>query len=150
MARKFRIATSMFFAAMAMALCVLWMRSTTRRDGIFFRYWPTRAVEISSSVHRIELAWGNPIFDWPHFYHSYSLADWEKVRVNNQRGLSRGNTVGRPWELTIHYVLLIALASGFAIGPWFKSVRLRFTLRTLLIATTLVAVVLGLGVWAAR
>jgi hypothetical protein len=45
-------------------------------------------------------------------------------------------------------IWLIALAlSALSAAPWIKP---RFTLRTLLIATTLLAVVLGLVIWAAR
>jgi hypothetical protein len=40
--------------------------------------------------------------------------------------------------------LLIFISIAFAAAPW---IRWRFSLRTLLIATTLVAVVLGLVVW---
>jgi hypothetical protein len=40
----------------------------------------------------------------------------------------------------------IGLAAILATAPW---LRYRFTLRALLIATTLVALVLGLAVWAA-
>jgi hypothetical protein len=48
--------------------------------------------------------------------------------------------------LVPHWFLLV-LAGTFAALPW---LRWRFTLRTLLIATTLVAVVLGLAVWFRR
>ena len=49
-------------------------------------------------------------------------------------------TVGVP------YWFLILAAVAMAATPWLLSCR-RFSLRTLLIATTLVAVVLGLVVW---
>jgi hypothetical protein len=41
----------------------------------------------------------------------------------------------------------LAMSLGAATVPW---IRYRFSLRTLLIATTLVAVVMGLAVWAAK
>jgi hypothetical protein len=47
----------------------------------------------------------------------------------------------------VPYWLLILLTSSCAIGPWIKK---QFSLRTLLIATTLIAVVLGLIAWAIR
>ena len=46
------------------------------------------------------------------------------------------------------FPLLILIA--FATMPWVRYVGWRFSLRTLLIATTIIAVVLGLIVWAAR
>jgi hypothetical protein len=44
----------------------------------------------------------------------------------------------------------VTLLTTIALLPWSLSHRWRFTLRTLLIATTLVAIVLGLIVWAAK
>jgi hypothetical protein len=46
--------------------------------------------------------------------------------------------------LTLPYWFILALTASLAAIPW---IRWRFSLRTLLIATTLVAVVLGLIVW---
>ena len=40
--------------------------------------------------------------------------------------------------------------AGVGTAPWIRQLTWRFSLRTLLIATTLVAVVLGLVVWATR
>ncbi len=45
-----------------------------------------------------------------------------------------------------HWFLLVTCGVASVI-PW---ISYRFSLRTLLIATTLVAIVLGLAVWAAR
>ena len=45
--------------------------------------------------------------------------------------------------------ILVVIGSLLAVAPWISR-RTRFSLRTLLIATTLVAVVLGLIVWAAN
>jgi hypothetical protein len=50
------------------------------------------------------------------------------------------------WPLTFPLWFPTALAATLAAGPWIP-VSCRFSLRTLLIATTLVAVVLGLIVW---
>ena len=52
-------------------------------------------------------------------------------------------------ELIIPYWLPCLAAATIALLPWLKWSK-RFSLRTLLIATTLVAVALGLIVWAAR
>src|SRR6476469_5066865 len=58
-----------------------------------------------------------------------------------------------PWTnrrdmAVLPYWFLVSLSVIFAVGPWIRQLRWRFSLRTLLIATTLVAVVLGLIVWA--
>jgi hypothetical protein len=59
------------------------------------------------------------------------------------------------WERRGHgamfpYWFLVLVFGGLAISPWTTRPKLRFSLRTLLIATTLVAVALGLIVWAVR
>ena len=51
------------------------------------------------------------------------------------------------WVAVVPYLLAAATAGAASIVPW---MRWRFSLRTLLIATTLVAVVLGLAVWGLR
>ena len=53
----------------------------------------------------------------------------------------------RPGSAYIPYWPIVVAIGSLAAGPW---LRWRFTLRTLLITTTLVAVVLGMIVWAAR
>src|SRR3954447_21045285 len=52
------------------------------------------------------------------------------------------------YDIPYWFPLLISIA--FAAAPWLRELKLRFSLRTLLVATTLIAVVLGLIVWAAR
>ena len=58
-----------------------------------------------------------------------------------------GNLGGTPFQSP--YWLLVAVAGLFAALPWIPIPR-RFSLRTLLIAMTLVAVVLGQIAWAAK
>jgi hypothetical protein len=55
-----------------------------------------------------------------------------------------------PNGLYVPHWFLVLLATTFATLPWIRYFEWRFSLRTLLIATTLVAVVLGLIVWAVR
>jgi hypothetical protein len=58
-------------------------------------------------------------------------------------------TSGSGFSYGFPYLLPIMLFAGLAVSPWIHWSR-HFSLRTLLIATTLVAVVLGLIVYAAR
>jgi hypothetical protein len=52
-------------------------------------------------------------------------------------------------ELLAPFCLLTLILFGIGVAPWIRWSN-RFTLRTLLIATTLVALVLGLIVWAGK
>jgi hypothetical protein len=53
------------------------------------------------------------------------------------------------WMVKAPHLFLMLFPAAMAMGPWIRWSR-RFTLRTLLIATTLVAVVLGAIVYAVR
>ena len=58
-------------------------------------------------------------------------------------------TAQRPSEyiFVVPYYFPFLLTSSLSLAPWVRYLPGRFSLRTLLIATTLVAVVLGLIVW---
>jgi hypothetical protein len=81
---------------------------------------------------------------------------WQAVPVTESVAGGMGNhfSENTAWGFYIshsaldvpHWFLVLATI-GLSALPW---LRLRFSLRTLLIATTLVAVVLGLVVWASR
>ncbi len=144
--RKLRIAWSVFWGLAAVLLVVLWVRS----------YWQTGCFERQSP----------PSF----FIHSqrgqltFMSGLPERVRLGMLNGNMYFNpaTISPPpvWGfgaaksagiislLFLPYWPVVLLAAVLAAAPWLH--RLRFSLRTLLIATTLVAVVLGLVVWAAR
>jgi hypothetical protein len=66
-------------------------------------------------------------------------------RFNNPHGYGvlRDGVYMPHWFLVVGFAVLSAV-------PWIEHIHWRFTLRTLLIATTLVAIVLGLIVWAVR
>lgn len=143
MLRRLRIAVSVFFAVVTVALCVLWIRSYRYRDEVNYRYWPTRVVEIVSLQSRVEFANGDSITDWPNRLNSHTISEWKAFRLTHQWGFS-GNTVGSPLQVsTPHYVVILATA-GLTVAPWLTRIPRRFTLRTLFIATTLLAVILGL------
>jgi hypothetical protein len=50
------------------------------------------------------------------------------------------------WVMIPYWFLVVAIAT-LGTAPWIRKLRWRFSLRTLLIATTLIGVVLGLIVW---
>ena len=156
--RKLRIAWSVFWGLAAVLLIVLWVRSyfcneciyrkVNRRTlfrsqadceffnypgSIVYRYWYQGSddAEISSSTP-------------PWRYH---LCDGSSPYVTEYP--IRFEYLNTPDVLSIqlpHSAIVLAFGTACSI-PW---IRWRFTLRTLLIATTLVAVVLGLAVWVSR
>jgi hypothetical protein len=53
-------------------------------------------------------------------------------------------------RLSGSHLIPAVVIGGLATIPWLRQLRFRFSLRTLLFASTLVAVALGLIVWASR
>jgi hypothetical protein len=92
---------------------------------------------------------------------SYSCNDHVHFPVMSDRMVTIDSTANRlsittyslyrplAWHrgITLPHWCLILIASALAAVPW---LRWRFSLRTLLIATTLIAVVLGIIVWMSR
>jgi hypothetical protein len=138
--RKLRIAWSVFCGPACVLLIVLAVRSNWRGDVITCRGGKA-LIGIESNRGRLAVfrtadRYGPDEFSW-------SLESYGPDEYVAPRALifvwPSGKCIGAP-----HWFGVFALA-GLAAFPW---LRWRFSLRTLLIATTLVAVVLGLAVWA--
>jgi hypothetical protein len=139
--RRLRIATSVFFAVVTVALCVLWVRS----------YWRTDTVTRMDNVLTMFGSANGHIY----FYRgksNYGRSGWRwNTNQYNPHSADSG------WVRTNHFTL-ISIPFGIAVPvvtisaaiSWVLASKSppRFSLRTLLIATTLIAVALGLGAWA--
>jgi len=155
--RRLRIAVSVFFGVLAVALCVLWVRSYWFFEYVLCPTIATKQIELVSYAGRVGAAilsgrenrpfgWGlasNRIVPdgdadarWARNAESMfsHLADASVLKFNAQR-------------ISLPYWRIVGVAAGFAAFPW---IRLRFSLRTLLIAMTLFAVVLGLVCYAVQ
>jgi hypothetical protein len=147
--RKLRIAWSVAWGVVAVLLCVLWVRSywicdeVAKVDGM--GYFPTLGsnsgtVYYARSKISIFLSPDSPIYSqsW-----TYRCQDATKPQT-----LFRWSP-NSEWYVSIYvpYWLPVLVTVAIAAGLWLPS---RFSLRTLLIATTLVAVALGLIVWVSR
>jgi hypothetical protein len=139
--RNLRIAWSVLCGIACVLLCVLWVRSYWWSDGAKVYHAPQRMAQLKSMGAAVHAYVGHysgsesglRIFSVPlSRIHQYAPFDWQPLP-----------------ELRVsvpHYALLIALGTVSAV-PW---IRWRFSLRTLLIVTTLIAVVLGLIVYTLR
>jgi len=153
--RKLRIAWSVVCGIACALLIVLWVRSYWWKDfavsgGIYRVHFESAlgklGVDVSPQAPEyVGSRWG---------FHSRLLEEEYFMPIAHY-GLPDGvKVMGFMWEITpesaiiaVPYWFPILLISILAAGPWF---RWRFSLRTLLIATTLVAVVLGLILWMSR
>jgi hypothetical protein len=151
MLRRLRIAASMFFAAVAMALCVLCVRSYDRREG-FMAFPFGYHVKASSLAGRLRFAvslQSSEFNGWTsHSVRADSPENFGWVQhpsrtLGFEGGSSDWLTIGVPYWFV---VMMSATAAAWFWPNWSR----HFSLRTLVIATTLVAVLLGLGVCLVR
>jgi hypothetical protein len=145
--RKLRIAWSVAWGVIAVLLCVLWMRSYWWTDRIeYVETWETTRVE--SSVGKTSFI---------QFHYDVAMLGDSACRITADRVAASDDEPDPAFEfhwmefdsdirVTIPTWLLVSLFAALAVLPW---LRFRFSLRTLLIVTMLVAVVLGLIVWLA-
>ncbi len=160
MLRRLRIAASVFFAVVAVALCVLWVRSYSWVNNIQ-GYWGTeRALQCSSAVGSLSfsthsLADQHDKDDWVSIVSNYhksqrQFASWTRPPLPPAFELyldTHGGSV--PMFVRFPYWIAVLTCTVFAAVPWFCWSK-RFSLRTMLIATTLVAAVLGLVCYTVR
>ena len=151
MARKLRIAFSVMCGIACLLLVALWVRSYWVLDSLYGPQVPKNTYSrfaFNSGVGEIMFNYsGGPLWPW--------RRDQSPIDEGHQLGFrSRGGALGfavhRHHNLSVFYLpywFTVLVVSTLVVAPWLPY---HFSLRTLLIATTLVAVVLGLIVWAAR
>jgi hypothetical protein len=161
--RKLRIAFSAACGVLCLLLIVLWVRSYTWVDTARGALTETKALQVRSFQGQLSL---NSYGDKNGWYWKWqsSPADELEQRIRElERRLGNTTSQAQPSFAFIrsrdrlfvtapHWLLVLLLCIPVTL-MWITSARTlpwRFSLRTLLIATTLVAVVLGLVVWAAQ
>ena len=138
--RYLRITWTVFCGIACVLLLVLWVRSYFRNDS---SYVSSRYLLLEIESHSGEIiCWWHELDYQPNFYFpdepsTHSL--WG-FGIHRQAGLTANS---------LPYWFPVLLAAAFAAIPWLPWSR-RFSLRTLLIATTLLCVGLGLIVWLSR
>jgi hypothetical protein len=150
--RYLRIAFSAGCGALCLLLIALWAWSYTIRDVI---YWPEKsiAMEINSlsghvvlMVQSLQQAGG----EFPPFRTEHSAIAGHRTLLFNHDVL--GFLLRRQADLTridIPFWFLLLTSVAITSAPWLRE-KWRFSVRTLLIATTVVAAVLGFAVYTAR
>ncbi len=146
--RRLRIGTSAFFGLLTVALCVLWVRSYwwfTAGQGQIFdrRAFAFQSLDGSVTVTFLRANNSSRMT-------SYEAMGFPAMRQVRDRSLNYTFRLSsNASALTIQTPFWFpAIASAiFAGAAW---ITFRFSLRTLLIATTLFAIVLGLSVWTSQ
>jgi hypothetical protein len=135
MPRKLRIAVSVFFGLLTVALCVLWVRSYSWFDS--YNIGRHRFTALAGWIYVDEQFAFTGVRDRSWQYHldgknKYVLFELGASATATPQGIGQG--------LPFLLIFFVGLMLGGM--PWLP--LRRFSLRAMLIATTLVAVVLGL------
>ena len=145
MPRRLRIAASLFFAVLTIAL---WVRSYWYSELVVTRKTPT-ALALGTIKGRLVLG------SYPQGSVN-NRREWYLDR-SNQHSSYRVSTLGFEFDpfgdvksiMVPFWFMLAAIAANWLPVIW-PSFRWQFSLRALFITTTLVALALGLGVWLTR
>jgi len=145
--RKLRIAWSVAWGIVALLLCVLWARSYWWVDQIIVRETKAFLVGVASLPGAFGIGIGENTRPDP-ISSSMATVDWLEVggypsRIWGMFALQELGFISPYW-----FLILVAVVG--TIAPWRRELPWRFSLRTLLIATTLVAVVLGTIIYVVR
>jgi hypothetical protein len=149
--RGLRIAGTVGCGILCVLLVALWDRSHWWQDNAVIKFSPALGLRVLSLGGRIDLEGfrirqgsvpskltsKGPIPD--HVTHLF-------VGRPSFRIISYGTSFGTSIGIAAPHWFLLLLCAAFAVVPW-NHWKWNFSLRTLLIATTLIAVVLGLAVW---
>jgi hypothetical protein len=134
--RKLRIAWSVLCGTLCLLLIALWLRSFWYRDRLEIPMIGPRLVNVWSMQGQLTVISLAHSGDWR--FTTMYLSEW--VKTNRKWAFNIG---GAHCSHLFPVVILGALAAL----PW---LRWRFSLRTLLIGMTVVAVILGLALWVMR
>jgi catechol 2,3-dioxygenase-like lactoylglutathione lyase family enzyme len=146
--RKLRIAFSVVCGLLCLLLIMLCVRSYRQSDTLYVRVLGMRVVQFDSTLgHLLIESPSSAAGLWRHPREWYFMT--HPAPQDESSGLPMfavSLTLASPGILLNFWIAVLALGLGAGM-PW---VKIRFSLRALLIATTLVAVILGTIVIAAR
>ena len=151
--RRVRIAVSVFFGVLTVALCVLWVRSYLHNRPITLRQFPAQNTPRLPRAASALLRYRRLSYEDPG--QAASSCGHMDCKYSTSHGCAAGRVVEQWFSATSGEVIFPMMACAVARATVIAAVAAigfryfrRFSLRTMLIATTLVAVVLGLVAWA--
>jgi len=154
MTRYLRFAAAGFFLVLAIALLALWVRSFYYQDRLFLTVRGTHFVVLDSRRNVASFVVEEAPDQLTDELSEWSLVTTPTLFKPMDKGWPRGVIAGLGFSLNFepgifwleapHWFIAMASATAAAIFAFKRTWR--FSIRTLLIATTLVAAALGLGV----
>jgi hypothetical protein len=150
MLKTLRIAVTALSVTACLLLIAFWVRSNRWHDSVGGPIIGRHIFQLDSIRGRVRVAWGYPQNRINSFHLDSSDMRWLKRPVTSLRPTWKYGFGKFPnytsLYLNLPHWLPIFLTAIFATLPWIRPCK-RFSLRTLLVATTLVAVGLGLVVY---
>lgn len=149
--RRLRIGWTVFFAVLTVALCVLWVRSYWRTDTVVGPLWHSQSFNIVSTQGKLGLAMfvaHSPIqyFEASTGVYREGILIFAHSRYCNQLGFRYFVDESHVYVVAPHW-FIIPIPIALSALPWLPRWSTRFSLRTMLIATTLIAAAMGAMVW---
>jgi len=145
--RKLRIAWSVFWGLAAVLLIVLWVRSLHTSDRVSGPLPGSGFVIMSRSGGLGIGIWRRDAGE------GWTLHTSPSQKANlpyKNLGFAEFMVNADMYRVRWRYWCLILISVALATASWIRRIEWRFTTRTLLIALTLVAVVLGVVMWSVR
>ena len=142
--RHLRIAWSVTWGIAVLLLISLWVRSYWGRSSSEVLVTPTHKYYVHSLGGTVAFVREERTFITVEIHRIYAESDFLRLTTNAGLRIVRNDFDGSLAEVSISYWLLTAATVFVAAIPWLPW---RFSLRALLIFTTLVAVALGLIMW---
>ncbi len=153
--RYLRIAFSATCLIACVLLIVLWVRSYWRMDDISRTGGTSATISLRSDLGRLEASTGPAVNlssppSWQYWGYEQAPSTTDSVKSRPWfRKRFRWHRSAALSLIEVPHWFLIIISGTISVLPWIRPSR-RFSLRTLLLATTLVAAVLGLIVWLSR
>jgi hypothetical protein len=154
--RKLRIAWSVVCSVLEVLLIVFWVRSYWRVDEAALGSLSDRFIRIALSAGEFAVSEDKvpPAVTFPPRWDSLPQMEGHTKLHPDFNEPRWASPIGFRWKfiptagmIIVPLWFLTGLAAILAVAPWIRPLSWRFSLRTLLIVTTLVAVMLGLIVW---
>ena len=142
--RLLRIGWSAGCVIACLLLIVLWVRSYWWVDMVNGGLTDTRSFQAISCQGKLAVIVAPYVGFWHYECSPPAQCGWRIEQFRRFRFLAIVQRTNARQELAISYQLILVLCVSLTAAPW---LRYQFSLRTLLVVTALVAVVLGVIVW---
>jgi hypothetical protein len=132
--RKLLVAWSAVWGIATVILIVCWARSYHHIESLVLKHWPGKCTVFDSVFGNVYIG----------FYEGPAVFNFSSAPIARGQFFDSGTST-----VVVRHSFLVFGGFATAVAPWILLIK-RFSLRTLLIATTLFCVLLGLIVWLSR